>query len=63
MADQSLPHGPCLPPSPIISSPWIPFIQTQQFGQMPAASRVVCGGCQMWGTVISVAESSELHDA
>ena len=54
---QPLPHGPCLPPSPVVSPPlftppWIPFLQTQQFGQMPAASWVVCGGCHMWGTVI-----------
>ena len=54
---QPLPHGPCLPPSPVASPPlftppWIPFLQTHQFGQMPAASWVVCGGCQMWGTIV-----------
>ena len=54
---QPLPHGPCLPPSPFVSPPlftppWIPFLQLQQFGQMPVASWVVCGGCQMWGTVV-----------
>ena len=55
---QPLPHGPCLQPSPVASPhlfftpPWIPFLQTQQLGQMPAASWVVCGGCQMWGTVV-----------
>ena len=54
---QPLPHGPCLPPSPVVSPPlftppWIPFLQPQQFGQMPVASWVVCGGCQMWGTVV-----------
>ena len=54
---QPLPHGPCLPPSPVVSPPlftppWIPFFHPQQFGQMPAASWVVCGGCQMWGTVV-----------
>ena len=56
---QPLPHGPCLPPSPAVSlplftpplftSPWIPF---HQFGQIPAANWVICGGCQMWGTVV-----------
>ena len=58
---QPLPRGPCpcLPPSPVISPspplftpPWIPFLHPQQFGQMPAANWVVCGGCQMWGTVL-----------
>ena len=64
---QPLPHGPCLPPSPVVSPPlftpplstpplftppWIPLHQTQQFGQMPAANWVICGGCQMWGTVV-----------
>ena len=56
---QPLPHGPCLPPStspaaspPLFTPPWIPFIQAQQFGQMPAANWVVCGSCQMWGTVV-----------
>ena len=54
---QPLPHGPCLPPSPAVSPPfftppWIPLHQTPQFGQMPAANWVICGGCQMLGTVI-----------
>ena len=64
---QPLPHGPCLPPSPAVSPPlftppiftptpftppWIPFLHPQQFGQMPAANWVVCGSCQMWGTVV-----------
>ena len=56
---QPLPRGPCLPPSPVVSPspplftpPWIPFLHPQQFGQMPAANWVVCGGCQMWGTVV-----------
>ena len=54
---QPLPRGPCLPPSPAVSPPlftppWIPLHQTQQFGQMPAANWVICGGCQMWGTVV-----------
>ena len=56
---QPLPRGPCLPPSPAVSPsppfftpPWIPFLHPQQFGQMPAANWVVCGGCQMWGTVV-----------
>ena len=59
---QPLPCGPCLPPSPAVSPPlftppffsppWIPLHQTQQFGQMPAANWVICGGCQMWGTVV-----------
>ena len=53
-SSQPLPHGPCLPPSPAVSPPlftppWIPF---HQFGQMPAANWVICGGCQMLGTVI-----------
>ena len=56
---QPLPRGPCLPPSPAVSPsppfftpPWIPFLHPQQFGQMPAANWVVCGSCQMWGTVV-----------
>ena len=54
---QPLPYGPCLPPSPVVSPPlftppWIPLHQTQQFGQMPVANWVMCGGCQMWGTVV-----------
>ena len=64
---QPLPHGPCLPTSPDVSPPlfippiftptpftppWIPFLHPQQFGQMPAANWVVCGSCQMWGTVV-----------
>ena len=59
---QPLPHGSCLPPSPAVSPPlltpplftppWIPFHQSPQFGQMPAANWVICGGCQMLGTVI-----------
>ena len=56
---QPLPHGPCLPPSPVVSPspplftpPWIPFLHPHQFGQMPAANWVMCGGCQMWGTVV-----------
>ena len=64
---QPLPRGPCLPPSPAASPPlftppiftptpftppWIPFLHPQQFGQMPAANWVVCGSCQMWGTVV-----------
>ena len=54
---QPLPHGPCLPPSPVVSPPlftppWISCHRSQQFGQMPAASWVVCGGCQMLGTVV-----------
>ena len=54
---QPLPRGPCLPSSPAVSPPfftppWIPLHQTQQFGQMPAANWVICGGCQMWGTVV-----------
>ena len=54
---QPLPHGPCLPPSPAVSPPlftppWIPFHHPPQFGQMPAANWVVCGSCQMWGTVV-----------
>ena len=64
---QPLPHGPCLPPSPAASPPlftppiftptpftppWVPFLSPQQFGQMPAANWVVCGSCQMWGTVV-----------
>ena len=56
---QPLPRGPCLPPSPVVSPspplftpPWIPFLHPQQFGQMPAANWVVCGSCQMWGTVV-----------
>ena len=49
---QPLTCRPCLPPSPVVSPPvftppWIP-----QFGQMPAANWVICGGCQMWGTVV-----------
>ena len=55
---QPLPHGPCLPPSPaasppLFTPPWIPFLQTQQFGQIPAASWIVCGGCQKWGHIVS----------
>ena len=58
---QPLPHGPCLPPSPAVSPPLftpplftppgipIPF---HQFGQIPAANWVICGGCQMWGSVV-----------
>ena len=64
---QPFPHGPCLPPSPAVSPPlftppiftptpftppWIPFLHPHQFGQMPAANWVVCGSCQMWGTVV-----------
>ena len=56
---QPLPHSPCLPPSPVVSPspplftpPWIPFLHPHQFGQMPAANWVMCGGCQMWGTVV-----------
>ena len=54
---QPLPYGPCLPPSPVVSPPlfippWIPLHQTQQFGQMPVANWVMCGGCQMWGAVV-----------
>ena len=59
---QPLPRGPCLPPSPAVSPPlstppfftppWIPLHPTPQFGQMPAANWVICGGCQMWGTVV-----------
>ena len=54
---QPLPCGPCLPPPPAVSPPlftppWIPLHQTPQFGQMPAANWVICGGCQMWGTVV-----------
>ena len=59
---QPLPHGPCLPPSPVVSPPLfssplltppcIPLHQSPQFGQMPAANWVICGGCQMLGTVI-----------
>ena len=56
---QPLPHCPCLPPSPVVSPPpplftppWIPFLHPNQFGQMPAANWVVCGGCQMWGTLV-----------
>ena len=80
---QPLPCGPCLPPSPAVSPPlftppffsppWIPLHHPQQFGQMPAANWVICGGCQMWGTVVPFwagqwpqyleAESRELHDA
>ena len=51
---QPLPRGPCLPPSPVVSpSPplftplWIPFLHPLQFGQMPAANWLFCGGCQM----------------
>ena len=56
---QPLPHGPCLPPSPAVSPPlftppWIPFHHHHQFGQMPAANWVVCGGCHMWGTVVPI---------
>ena len=39
---QPLPHGPCLPTSPDVSPPLF----------MPAANWVVCGSCQMWGTVV-----------
>ena len=55
---QPLPHDPCLPSSPAspplftpppFTPPWIPF---HQFGQMPAVNWVICGGCQMWGTVV-----------
>ena len=56
---QPLPHCHCLPPSPVVSPPpplftppWIPFLHPNQFGQMPAANWVVCGGCQMWGTLV-----------
>ena len=56
---QPLPHCPCLPPSPVVSPPpplftppWIPFLHPHQFGQMPAVNWVVCGGCQMWGTLV-----------
>ena len=57
---QPLPHGPCLSPStspplftpPLFTPAWIPFHHPLQFGQMPAANWVVCGSCQMWGTVV-----------
>ena len=60
-SSQPLPYGPCLPPSPAVSPPLftpplftppgipIPF---HQFGQIPAANWVICGGCQMWGSVV-----------
>ena len=62
---QPLPRGPCLPPSPSVSPPlftppWIPH-QTQQFGQMPAANWVICGGCQMWGTVVPFWAAHSVH--
>ena len=52
---QPLPHGPfpALSP-PLFTPPFIPLLQTPQFGQMPAANWVFCGGCQTWGTVIPI---------
>ena len=50
-SSQPLPHGPCFPPPPppVVQPPlWV----HQQFGQMPAPNWVICGGCQMLGTLV-----------
>ena len=52
-SSQPLPHRPCFPPPPVFqpplfTSPWV----HQQFGQMPAPNWVICGGCQMLGTLV-----------
>ena len=47
-SSQPLPHRPCFPPPPVVQPPlWV----HQQFGQMPAPNWVICGGCQMLGTL------------
>ena len=52
-SSQPLPYCPCFPPPPVaqpplFTSPWV----HQQFGQMPAPNWVICGGCQMLGTLV-----------
>ena len=46
-SSQPLPHGPCFPPPPppVVQPPlWV--------HQMPAPNWVICGGCQMLGTLV-----------
>ena len=52
-SSQPLPHRPCFPPPPVVQPPLftLPWVH-QQFGQMPAPNWVICGGCQMLGTLV-----------
>ena len=53
-SSQPLPHRPpCFPPPPVLQPPlFTPLWVHQQFGQMPAPNWVICGGCQMLGTLV-----------
>ena len=48
---QPPPHAPVFTPY-LFASPFFPFSQPPQFALVPAANWVVCGACQMMGTVI-----------
>ena len=53
-SSQPLPHRPpCFPHPPVLQPPlFTPLWVHQQFGQMPAPNWVICGGCQMLGTLV-----------
>ena len=43
-----------VPPPPLFTPHFIPFYQTPQYCQTPAANWGLCGGCQCWGPIIPI---------